>query len=138
MATKNNQQHITVLVVEDSKPLSSAIDKKLSLSNFSFLNARSAKEAFEQIKKNKNIDIIWLDHYLLGEENGLDFVMKLKKDKKTANIPVFVVSNTATPEKVGSYIELGVAKYYTKADHRLEDIINDMKEFLAGCKDKKK
>jgi hypothetical protein len=38
-----------------------------------------------------------------------------------------VVSNTATQEKVQSYISLGVDKYYTKADYRLDAIIEDIK-----------
>jgi hypothetical protein len=45
-------------------------------------------------------------------------------------VPIFVVSNTASADKVQSYLQLGVNKYYTKADYRLDDIIKDIKTFL--------
>lgn len=121
----------TVLVVEDEKPLLNAIKSKLELSDFDVVAARSAKEASAYIE-NEKADIIWLDHYLLGRESGLDFVAKIKNDKKFKHIPVFVVSNTATADKVKSYISLGVNKYYTKADYRLDKIIEEMKDFLSG------
>ena len=79
------------------------------------------------------VDAIWLDHYLFGKGNGLDFVTTIKQEgSKWKNIPVFVVSNTATPEKVNSYLRLGVNKYYTKADHKLADIIGDIQEYLES------
>jgi len=78
-----------------------------------------------------NIDAIWLDHYLLGKETGLDFVAKIKaQDGKWKNIPIFVVSNTASSSNVHSYMRLGVSKYYVKAEHRLDEIINEIKLFL--------
>jgi CheY-like chemotaxis protein len=74
------------------------------------------------------IDIIWLDHYLIGREDGLDFVAEVKNDKKWRKIPIFVVSNTASQEKLGAYMSLGVKKYYIKANYRLDDIIKDIKK----------
>lgn len=49
---------------------------------------------------------------------------------KWKDVPIFVVSNTASADKVQSYLQLGVNKYYTKADYRLDDIIKDIKTFL--------
>jgi response regulator of citrate/malate metabolism len=77
--------------------------------------------------------VIWLDHYLLGKENGLDFVSWCKNEEKQyKNIPIFVVSNTATPEKVQTYLRLGINKYYVKAEKRLEEIINEINSFLEN------
>lgn len=120
-----------ILVVEDEKPLLEAIKQKLELDNFSVVTARSVWQAINYLQDIKKIDVIWLDHYLLGKENGLDFVAKIKEDdSKWKNIPIVVVSNTATPEKIKTYLRLGINKYYTKADYRLDQIIEDINKFL--------
>jgi len=120
----------TILVVEDETPLQEAIKAKLLNSGFEVTTARTVGQALGVLEDVGGISVIWLDHYLLGKEDGLDFVAKLKNDDKWKSIPVFVVSNTASPDKVKSYISLGVSKYYTKSDYRLDQIIADIKEFL--------
>jgi len=126
------EQKKTVLVIEDERPLLEAIKAKLISSGFEVVTARTTEEGLNFLKDGVNIDVIWLDHYLLGSETGLDLVAILKKEEsKWRNIPIFVVSNTASPEKVQSYMHLGVDKYYTKSDFRLDQIIGDIKQFLS-------
>ncbi len=127
MATKKEK---TVLVVEDEIPLQNAIRSKLEKSNYLVVTARSVEQAIKHLRDVKDIDIVWLDHYLLGKENGLDFLTKVKNDNKLKNIPIFVVSNTASSEKVNSYLQLGIEKYYTKSDFRLDQIIGAMNQSL--------
>lgn len=120
-----------ILIVEDDKVLLRAIEKKIAINNFTLLSCDNVPDAIEIIK-NDNVDVIWLDHYLVGQESGLDLVTFLKKDNGPwKNIPVFIVSNTASPEKVKAYIRLGVEKYYTKSDTTLKEIIEDILKFLS-------
>jgi two-component system response regulator VicR len=119
-----------ILIVEDERPLADAIKLKLEINNFIVFVAKSVTEAFQIINDNK-IDFIWLDHYLPGEESGLDFVIKIRSSKSVnKNIPIFVVSNTAGNDKIKSYINFGINKYYVKSDYSLEDIISDLKAVL--------
>jgi len=120
-----------VLIVEDEKPLLNAIRIKLENSGFEVITARTVEQALHYMEDVAQIDVIWLDHYLLGKGTGLDFVVALKNKDKWKKIPVFVVSNTASPDKVRSYIKFGVSKYYTKADFRLDQIISDMQKMLS-------
>jgi len=121
----------TILVVEDEQPLLEAIKAKLENSGFEVATARSVEQALNYLEDLVRVDAIWLDHYLLGKENGLDFVTKLKLHKGAwVNIPIFVVSNTASPDKVQSYIQFGITKYYIKAEHRLDEIIKEIKELI--------
>ena len=126
----------TILVVEDERPLAEAIKTKLEKNGFAVVISRTVEQTLNYLEELEVVDAIWLDHYLLGKENGLDFVMKMKaRDGRWKNIPIFVVSNTASPDKVQSYLRLGVNKYYTKADHRLEEIIAEIKSFLENPKE---
>lgn len=101
------------------------------MSGFEVLSARSVDQAEEYLKEVKNIQAVWLDHYLLGKENGLDLLARLKDSPATINIPVFVVTNTASPDKLRSYLALGASKYYIKSNHRLDDIIDDIQNELT-------
>jgi DNA-binding response OmpR family regulator len=119
----------TILVLEDEQPLLKAIADKLRLSGFEVISAREVDQALDYFKQMP-IDCVWLDHYLLGKKNGLDFIVELKAQEKYKKVPIYVVSNTATPDKIDSYLGLGVEKYFTKSDARLDEIITDIKNTL--------
>lgn len=120
----------TILVIEDERPLVAAIKMKMERSGLDVVTCGSVAQALGYLQEIKKVNAIWLDHYLLGKENGLDFVAKLKNDVRWESIPIFVVSNTAGPDKVQSYMQLGVKKYYVKAEYRLDQIISDILAFL--------
>ncbi len=120
-----------ILIVEDEVSLQKAISLKLNKKNFNTFLASSVDEALAHLT-SQNIDAIWLDHYLIGQENGLDLVSRLKQGEPAwKNIPIIVVSNTATTDKVDSYMDLGVDAYFTKADYSLEKIITDLDKLLV-------
>ena len=123
----------TILVVEDERPLIEAIRSRLDQNGFDVLTARTIPQAKTYLEDIETIDAVWLDHYLLGQETGLDLVHAMKGDgAKWKNIPIFVVSNTASDDKVRSYLRLGITKYYVKSEKRLDSIIPDIKAFLDG------
>jgi CheY-like chemotaxis protein len=119
----------TILVVEDERSLLEVIKRKLEGVGFSVETACTVAEAHGRLKAP--VAAVWLDHYLLGEGTGMDVVPHLKRDVETRGIPVFVVSNTVSPDKVQSYLRFGAVKYYTKADHRLDEILADIQTALG-------
>lgn len=119
----------TILVVEDDKNLLSIITKKLENCDFKVLTASGVNEALLSLKKAKGVDTIWLDHYLDGEKTGIDFVKEIKKDKKYKSIPIFIVSCSASNEKVLNYIDLGVSEHFVKTTHALSEIA----DHIRGC-----
>lgn len=121
----------TILVIEDERTLLDAIKSKLEKSGFAVATATSEKDVLEQLKEVGKISAIWLDHYLWGKESGLDLVEKIKqKDSWCKNLPIFVVSNSASASKVNSYLKLGVNKYYIKVEKRLDEIIAEINEAI--------
>jgi CheY-like chemotaxis protein len=120
----------TIMVVEDESELLDLIRRKLETNGFATLGAKTVPEALEMFEQNK-VDALWLDHYLLGKKNGFDLVVELKSHENIwGKVPVFVVSNTAGPEEIQSYIQLGVNKYYVKSNATLGQIIEDVKAFF--------
>jgi CheY-like chemotaxis protein len=154
---KKQKNKKTILVIEDERSLLEAVKVKLEKNGFYVITSRSVERAFSTpLKENagvitlssvglalkhleelEQVDAIWLDHNLLGEENGLDFVKKFKANGgKWSKIPIFVISNTAGPDLVKTYAKLGINKYYVKAEHRLDTIIKEI-NLSVGHKNKK-
>jgi len=117
----------TALVIEDDLSLAKAINKKLQLNGFETLTARSVDDALKLMEGAHPIGVIWLDHYLIGDKDGIAFAATIKAHDGWQHIPIYVVSNTASNDKVMSYNKLGINHFYVKADHRLDEIIADIK-----------
>jgi DNA-binding response OmpR family regulator len=138
----------TILVIEDERSLLEVVNSRLEKKGFGVITARSVdqvfnaglekkglgiiaassiKQALAYLEDLEKIDAIWLDHNLLGKENGFDLVKKIKANGgRWKKIPIFVVSNTEGTETIKSYVNLGISKYYVKSNHRLDDIIKDI------------
>jgi DNA-binding response OmpR family regulator len=148
---KKSKNDKTILVIEDERSLLKAIKLKLEKNNFHVITSRSVEMAFgtpikdvtissvevalKHLEKLEQVDVIWLDHDLLGDEDGLDFVTKFKANGgKWSKVPIFVISNTASTDLVKTYAKLGVKKYYVKAEHRLDNIIKEINLSLENKK----
>ena len=126
-----NGEQKTILVMEDDESLLEAIEHQFTTRGFKVLTSKNVDEGLDRLESSWPIDIIWLDHYLLGRTNGLDFVVKIKNHPVWRNIPIFVVSNSSGVESIQSYMRLGVDQYYTKADYDLGQIIKDIEYTLT-------
>lgn len=127
----------TIMVVEDEELLLQAITKKLKISGLDVLSCSSGQQAVDYLNNIQKLpSAIWLDYYL-KDMNGLIFMQQLKENPAWADIPVVVVSNSASPDKVHTILALGARKYLLKAEYRLDQIIDVMKEFLQDKPDKK-
>ena len=119
-----------ILVLEDERQLAKAVREAFTERGFDTIIVSTVEDGIRELKNMSNVDVIWLDHYLLGTQNGLDFVVQLKGNPDWQKIPIFVVSNTASTTNIRSYIQLGVSNYYTKADYDINQIINDIEYSL--------
>jgi DNA-binding response OmpR family regulator len=125
-------QNKTILVVEDEASLAAAVKTRLQTEGYTVVSAKSFEIACEKLE-SETIDAVWLDHYLLGNKSGLDLVHFMKNESSPfKQIPIFVVSNTASQDKVRSYMKIGVNKYYVKSDHKLAEIIAEINKHLGG------
>ncbi|OGM23400.1 hypothetical protein A2865_04410 [Candidatus Woesebacteria bacterium RIFCSPHIGHO2_01_FULL_39_17] len=124
------EKTIKVMVIEDEELLLQAISKKLTSKGFEPITCTSAKQALDYLANiTEYPDVIWLDYYL-EDMNGLEFMRELRKKEAWTKIPVVVVSNSASDEKKASMLELGVKEYILKAQYRLEDIIQILREVV--------
>lgn len=118
------------MVVEDEELLLQALTKKFKLAGLDVLSCSSGQQAVDYLNNLDNLpDAISLDYYL-KDMNGLAFMQQVRDNPKWANIPVIVLSNSASPEKVTNMLALGAKKYLLKAEYRLDEIIVIIRELI--------
>lgn len=126
---------LKIMVVEDEPLLLEAIGTKLKKEKIDSILCFGGKQAIDYLSNNEDLpDAVWLDYYL-KDMDGLSFMGVIKQNPKWQNIPVVVVSNSASTDKVGNMLALGVKKYLLKAQYRLDDIIGIIRE-LSSQKNK--
>ena len=74
--------------------------------------AMDARTGFEAVRQH-HPNLILLDLHL-GGMDGAEVLRQLKQDKKTAEIPVVVVSADATSRQIERLTSLGAQAYLTK------------------------
>lgn len=122
-ASKKN----VILVVEDDVALLEMICGRLHEYGVDTLSAASVEAALVQLDAHPEITALWMDHYLFGQDDGLVLASKVKSDNSgRKSLPIFVISNTASENKVHAYMNLGIEKYIVKANTSLDTIVRDV------------
>jgi signal transduction histidine kinase/CheY-like chemotaxis protein len=120
-----DQQGLPILVVEDSQDTIMAYRSYLRGSGFQLISAATTREA-EQVLERIEVRAIVLDIVLRAEDTWA-FMTSLKKDERTADIPVMVIS---TIEDQAKGFHLGVNSYLVKPVERA-DLLRELHKLTA-------
>ena len=124
------QKQYTIYVVEDERALLDAVTEKLLEKGFNVITSKTAEGVLLKLNELPDIDLFWLDHYLPGDLNGIELVARIRKIKKYEITPIIIVSNVGWSGRVLSYTEVGISKYFIKANYSLDQIIEEMLKLL--------
>jgi DNA-binding response OmpR family regulator len=116
-----------ILLIEDFQVIQEMYEQVLKQSGFEVDVTSDGNEALEKVKL-KTYDLILLD-MLLPQVNGIDF---LQKFKDRGNTKIIALSDFDYKDTVKQAFELGVSKYWIKADNTPYTLVEKLKEFLGG------
>lgn len=103
---------ITILVVEDEKPIATLIQYNLEKEGYKVHIFETGEEGFEHIKKNLP-DLVILD-WMLPDLSGIDICKQIKKETKLKSIPVIMLTaKSEESDKIRGF-ETGADDYVTK------------------------
>ena len=114
MAKKN------IFVVEDEEDILDLIRHHLTKEGFAVATATNGLEAVKAVQR-KPPDLILLDLMLPGLD-GLEVCRQLKKDPKTAGVPILMVTAKDEESDVVTGLELGADDYIVKP-FRMKELI---------------
>jgi two-component system phosphate regulon response regulator PhoB len=102
----------TILIVEDEEEIQELLHYNLSKDGFRSIGVLSGEDAIKKARA-EHYDCILLDLMLPGMD-GLDVCRALKKDEKTRNIPVIMLTAKGEEPDIVTGLELGADDYIVK------------------------
>lgn len=118
-----------IVIVEDDKFLRDVISQKLSKEGFLVQAAENGEDGVKLIF-GVTPDIILLDIILPGID-GFEVLERIKKDEKTKNIPVLMLSNLSQKADIDRAKMLGAEDFMIKSNFTPSEISARLKEILA-------
>lgn len=116
-----------ILLIEDDNLLQKLYESKLIDEGFEVMVVSEGKAGLALIK-SQHFDLILLDIMLPGGINGFDILESLMRDPVFGKIPVIILTNLDSEEKVAR--EIGAVDYFVKAKVPLTQIVDRIKEIL--------
>ncbi|MDD3498397.1 MAG: response regulator [Candidatus Moranbacteria bacterium] len=118
-----------ILIVEDDVALRQTLAEFLEADSFSVLTAADGEEGV-QAAKSGTPDLILLD-IVLPKKNGFEAIKEIKKDKKTKDIPIILLTNLGSLSDIEKALSLGATTYLVKGDYQLREIVEKIKDILT-------
>ena len=115
-----------ILIIEDETALLYALQSQLSAEGFETYIADDGEKALKIIGSNKP-DAIVLD-IILPKIDGWQLLKKIKRDSRTKNIPVIMISNLSDEPSRKRGIELGAKDYLAKINYGIGELVEKIKE----------
>lgn len=103
---------IRILVIEDEKHIQNILEYNLRLDGFEVYIADDGPKGLE-LARDVKPDVILLD-WMLPEMDGLEVLSELKKDARTKNIPVFMLTAKAMKQDYAQALQQGADDYIAK------------------------
>jgi DNA-binding response OmpR family regulator len=125
---KNNMDKKRILIIEDDSSLQKILQEFLIAENFDVIEAMDGEKGAELTKSEKP-DLVLLD-IILPKKDGYEVLKELKENQETKNIPIILLTNLESPADVEKAVKLGATTYLTKADYKLEEVVEKIREIL--------
>ena len=126
-------QEYTIIVVEDDPHLREIIKNSLTSEGWKIFAYSRADELYGAMDTlPDNVSLFWLDHYLPGGKSGMDIISALHESQKFKNIPIIVVSNMPWVGSVLSTDDVGITRYFVKAENSMAVIVTEIKKILGS------
>jgi CheY-like chemotaxis protein len=110
----------TILVVEDTELLRKMYSDKLAADGFRVVQAGDGLTALT-LARSESVDLILLD-LILPRMGGIETLDALKKDPRTARIPVVVLTNIGNADDIDRVLALGAVDYLIKNQAKPADV----------------
>lgn len=118
-----------ILFIEDEFGLQKSVSDFLGERGYKVIHALDGEIGLNLARTEKP-DLILLD-LILPKMDGFEVLKNIKKDERTKDIPVIVLTNLENPEDIEKGLSLGATTYLVKSDYQLEDIFQKIKQQIG-------
>lgn len=122
-----------ILVVEDTELLRRIYTDKLSQEGYKVYQAADGLECINLVR-TQHVDIILLD-LVMPRMSGLEALEALKRDPRTRDIPIIILSNLGQDTDIQRGLDLGAADYLIKNSAKPADVSAKIRATLDSLAD---
>lgn len=105
-------EEATILVVDDEAAIRDMTAVALEAAGFASISAETAHQALVHIVDERP-DLVLLDWMLPGD-SGIELARRLKKDERTADMPIIMLTAKTSEDNKVQGLDVGVDDYVTK------------------------
>jgi len=117
-----------ILLMEDEAALQKTLSDFLAASGYEVVQALDG-EIGSRLAQTENPDLIIMD-LIMPRKTGFEVLVDLKKDDKTKDIPILVLTNLEAITDVERALTAGADNYLVKANYALNDVLAKVKAVL--------
>jgi len=119
---------VRILVIEDDPFMRRACEMGLKKKGFKVLTAVDGEDGLQQARAGAP-HLILLD-LLMPKLSGIETLEALKKDDRTRDIPVVILSNSSVERDVQRAQSMGAVDYLVKASLSLQELADRVAGYL--------
>jgi chemosensory pili system protein ChpA (sensor histidine kinase/response regulator) len=117
-----------ILIAEDDPLISKSLSEALEGAGHASVVVTDGEAALQSIQE-KTPDLLLLD-ISMPKLDGVGVAWEIRKNPKTASLPIIMLTNNADSGNVSKLIEVGVTDYLLKSEQSMDDILRKVDEVL--------
>jgi len=121
----------TVLIVEDELSMQRALKSKLEHAGYTVIAASDGEDAIDALRSSKKPDLVLLD-LIMPKLDGISVLRQMKADDALRPVPVVILTNLSSGDKVAEAMQLGTFDFLVKANYSLDDVLKKVNDRLGG------
>lgn len=121
----------TVLIVEDELTMQRALKNRLEHAGYAVHTANDGVEAVAAMEKTSP-DLVLLD-LIMPKLDGISVLRQMKASPALKGIPVVILTNLSSGDKVAEAMQLGTFDFLVKANYSLDDVLKKVRERLGDA-----
>lgn len=105
-----------MVVIDDEKAIHAILERQLPLYGFEVHSCEVGKDGVKYVKsllKRTQVDVILLD-WMMPTMSGLDVLTALKRNRKTRDIPVFMLTSKSKVDDLDKAYDMGADGFIIK------------------------
>ena len=131
MEERENSKNI--LVIDDSVLIRLMAKNVLGTEGYDVETAATAQEAMLKVKNKKKLFNLVIVDINLPDQNGFEFIRKLKLQAEYKDIPVMILSGDATAPSIRQAIEVGAVEYLIKP-FKTDELVKRVVKLIGDTK----
>ncbi|MEX1111873.1 MAG: response regulator [Candidatus Andersenbacteria bacterium] len=124
-------ENVSIVLVEDDSFISGMYQTKLTSLGYNVELKEDGEAAWERLQQDPLPDLVLLD-VVLPKKDGFEILEALRKDNRTAQLPIILLTNLGQKPDVERGIKLGADDYIIKAHYTPSEVVDKIKKILAG------